>query len=306
MVDKVEDVTEKAPVKGTLLTPDQAGEWGNETVLIEKKAKTEANALEAETEEKPEPEKPETTEETTTEPEPEDVVYLDDPGDFTPKDYSFDVVTYDEEGKKPKTHKIKSVEDWDNLLEGDPNLGSGSALLKAQRLATKLETNTDRDQAEWQKTKDEYDKALADQNRNEAVTNTWANEIAYLEQNGSLPKVSEKFKNVPWAGANADKDALADENVKAQIELLDYMKKENGKRRKLGLSDLGPEAAFNARLRDMGEKKASEDKKKSGEARKEAGARIAGSTPNPVTIAPKGIAVGVGGSLRDLGNTSWN
>lgn len=300
-----EEITEKAPVKGTLLTPDEAGEWGNETVLIEKKPKTESNALEVEEpEEKEEPKTEDEVVEDKVE-EPEEVVYLEDPGEFQPKDYSFEVVTYDEEGKKPKTHKIDSIDKWDELLETDPNLGSGSALLKAQRLATRLETNVDRDQAEWQKTKDEYDKALADQNRSEAVTNTWANEIAYLEQNGSLPKVSEKFKNVPWAGPEADKDALADENVKAQIDLLDYMKKENSKRRKLGLSDLGPEAAFNARLRDVGEKKASEEKKKSGEARKEAGSRIAGSTPNPVTVAPKGIAVGVGGSLRDLGNTSW-
>lgn len=305
MPPKVEDTTEKGPVKGTLLTPEQAGEWGNETVLIEKKPKTEANVLEQEVEE-PKKDEPVENEEPETVEQHDDVVYLEDPGEFTPKDYSFDVTVYDEDGKKPKTVKIKSVEDWDNLLDIDPNMGSAASLMKAQRLVTKMESSSDRDQAEWQQSKDEYDKAAAEQQLSEATTNTWANEIAYLEENGSLPKVPAKFKDVSWVGANADKAALANEAVKAQIDLLDYMKKENTKRRKLGLSDLGPEAAFNAQQRTAGEKKAAETKKAAGEARKESGARIAGSSPNPVTVAPKGIAVGVGGSLRDLGNTSWN
>lgn len=304
MADEVKTESEKAPVKGTLLTPDQAGEWGNETILIEKKPKTEANALETEEPEKKEDHETPVAEEVVAKDEPE-VTYLEDPGEFTPTDNSFEVTVYDEEGKKPKTVKIDSIEKWDELLESEPNLGSGSAVLKAQRLATKMENNLDREKADWQRSKDEYTKAAEDQERSEVQTTTWANEIAYLEENGSLPKVDAKFKNVPWVGAEADKDALADEAVKAQIDLLEYMRKENTKRRKLGLSDLGPEAAFNSRLRDKGEQQAKENKTKAAEARKVAGARVAGNSPNPVTAAPPGIAVGVGGSLRDLGNTSW-
>lgn len=304
--NKVEDKTELAPVKGTLLTPEQAGEWGNETVLIEKKPKTEANVLEVE---EPEDDKPEPTQkelETAEVEEPEDVVYLEDPGDFQPQDYSFEVTVYDEEGKKPKTVKVDSIPKWEELLSDDPNLGNSLAVNKAFRAAQKMESSLESDEKEFKAKKEAYDKAVEAQNKTEAITNTWANEIAYLEENGSLPKVSEKFKNVPWTGANADKEAIADEAVKAQIDLLDYMRKENTKRRKLGLSDLGPEGAFNSRLRDTREKQVNEDKKRNDNARKEAGARIAGNSPNPVTAAPKGIAVGVGGSLRDLGNTTWN
>lgn len=297
---------EKAPLKGTLLTPEQAGEWGNENVLIEKTPKTEANVLEKEESRNVKESEEEPKSEAEEVEQPEDVVYIEDPGDFTPQDYSFDVITYNEDGKKPKTVKIKSVEDWDNLLDTDPNLGSAANLMKAQRLVTKMENNGERDKAEWQKSKDEYDKALAEHNQSEAVTNTWANEIAYLEENGLLSKVPAKFKDVLWIGKDANKEALANEAVKAQIELLNYMKSENIKRRKLGLSDMGPEAAFNAQQRSDREKKQLETKKASDDARKEAGAKVAGTTPNPVTVAPKGIAVGVGGSLRDLGNTSWN
>lgn len=302
---KTEEVIEKGPVKGTLLTPEQAGEWGNETVMVEKKAKTEANALDVEEPDKKEEPKVEVKDEITVdEPEePEEVI--EDPGQYVPQDYSFEVTVFDADGKKPKTVVVDSIRDWETLLADEPNLGNSLAVNKAFRAAQKMESSLENDEKEFASKKAEYDKALEAQNKSQATTQTWANEISYLEENGSLPKVDAKFKNVAWSGPDADKDALADDAVKAQIELLDYMRKENTKRRKLGLSDLGPEAAFNSRLRDSGEKKAVADKKKSGEARKEAGAKIAGSSPNPVTVAPKGIAVGVGGSLRDLGNTSW-
>lgn len=306
-----EDKTEQAPVKGTLLTPDQAGEWGNETVLIEKKPKTEANVLDKiEPNEADPPEEKELPEDDPKEPEEvEDVVEIEDPGVYSPQDYSFEVVTYteDKDGNlgKPKTIKVDSIAKWEELLADDPNLGSSLAVNKAFRAAQKMESNLESDQKAHELKKAEYDKAVSDQAQSEATTNAWANEINYLEERGDLPKVPAKFKNVPWIGANADKEALKDEAVKAQIELLEYMRKENTKRRKLGLTDLSPEGAFNARQRDTRQKKSDDTKKKSEEARKEAGSRIAGSSPNPVTVAPKGIAVGVGGSLRDLGNTSW-
>lgn len=306
--DNVEN-TEQAPVKGTLLTPEQAGEWGNETILLEKKPKTEANVLD---EEKLEPDEADPPEEKVLPDEPEeaeDVIEIEDPGQFTPADYSFEVTTYSEDkdgnATKSKTVKVTSIAQWEELLADDPNLGSSLAVNKAFRAAQKMESNLESDQKAHEAKKSEYDKAVSDQAQNEATTNAWAAEINYLEERGDLPKVPAKFKNVPWIGQNADQEALKDDSVKAQIELLEYMRKENTKRRKLGLSNLGPEAAFNARLRDTRQKKSDDTKKKSEVARKEAGARIAGSSPNPVTVAPKGIAVGVGGSLRDLGNTSW-
>lgn len=306
MADEVkteEQVTEKAPVKGTLLTPEQAGEWGNETVIIEKKPKTEANVLEPDEADPPEEkEPPQVEEEPVSEAE---VIEIEDPGQYVPQDYSFEVTVYDEEGKKPKTVKVDSISKWEELLADEPNMGSSLAVNKAFRAAQKMESSLESDEKDFASKKAEYDKALADQNKSEQTTQSWVNEIAYLEENGSLPKVDSKFKNVLWTGPNADKEALKDEAVQAQISLLEYMRKENTKRRKSGLSDLGPEGAFNARALDTRAKQVSDNKKKSEEARKEAGARVAGSSPNPVTVAPKGIAVGVGGSLRDLGNTSW-
>lgn len=304
-----EDKSELAPVKGTLLTPEQAGEWGNETVLIEKKPKTEANVLE-ENLEPDEADPPEEVDPPKVEPEEVEEIEIEDPGDFTPQDYSFEVTTYteDKDGNlsKPKTVKVTSIQQWEELLADDPNLGSSLAVNKAFRAAQKMESNLESDQKAHDAKKTEYDKAVADQAQSEAVTNTWANEINYLEENGDLPKVPAKFKNVPWVGANADKDALENDAVKAQIDLLEYMRKENVKRRKLGLSDLGPEGAFSRRALDTRKKTSDDNREKADTARKAAGARVAGSSPNPVTVAPKGIAVGVGGSLKDLGQTSWN
>lgn len=305
-----QDKSEPAPVKGALLTPEQAGEWGNETVMIEKKPKTEANALEEEKEdEKIEPDTADPKEEPDLPKDEPEEVELEDPGDFVAQDYSFEITTYteDKDGNlvKPKTVKVKSIEQWEELLADDPNLGSSLAVNKAFRAAQKMESNLESDQKAHDAKKTEYDKAVADQAQSEAVTNAWANEINYLEENGDLPKVPAKFKNVAWVGADADKEALKNDAVKAQIDLLEYMRKENLKRRKLGLTDLGPEGAFSRRALDTRKKASDEVKTKADDARKAAGARVAGSSPNPVTVAPKGIAVGVGGSLKDLGNTSW-
>lgn len=309
MAEEANQESEKAPVKGTLLTPEQAGEWGNETVMIEKKPKTEANVLEEKAKIEPDEADPVEEEELPNdEPEVEDVE-LENPGDFVAQDYSFEVTTYkeDKDGNlgKPKTIKVTSIAQWEELLADDPNLGSSLAVNKAFRAAQKMESNLESDQKAHDSKVKEYKEAIEDQARSEAVTNAWAAEINYLEERGDLPKVPAKFKNVSWVGATADKEALKDEAVKSQIDLLEYMRKENVKRRKLGLTDLGPEGAFNARARDTRQKKSDDTKKASDQARKEAGARVAGSSPNPVTVAPKGIAVGVGGSLRDLGNTSW-
>lgn len=302
-----EESAEQAPLKGVYLDDDQLANINGNTVMVEKKPKTEADALK---EEKIEPGDADPAEEKNppvveAEDEPEDIIELEDPGQFTPQDYSFEVTVYDEEGKKPKTVKIDSIDKWEEVLADDPNLGSSLAVNKAFRLAQKMESGLESDRKQYETDKANYDKAAADQAQSEAMTQTWANEIAYLEGNGSLPKVPAKFKNVSWIGASADKEALADDSVKAQIDLLEFMRKENIKRRKLGLSDLGPEGAFNARQLNVKNKQVNDNKVRADQARKQAGSMIAGSSPNPVTVAPKGISVGVGGSLRDLSNRAW-
>lgn len=314
-VNTNQENSEKAPIKGVHLDDEQINKIQEGTVLIEKKPKTEANALKPEddnqddngeqSEDKSTP--PEATE---TDDQLEEVIEIEDPGEYKAPDYSFEVTVYseDKDGNlvKPKTIKVDSIDKWEQLLADEPNLGTSLAINKAFRAAQKMESGLDADRKDYDKRKAEYDKAVADDSQSKAQIKSWENEIAYLEDRGDLPKVPAKFKNVSWIGTNADKEALADESVKVHVELLEYMRKENIKRRKLGLGDLGPESAFNARMRDSRDEQANNAKKKAATARKEAGSRVSGSTSNPMSAAaPPGIAVGVGGSLRDLSNNAW-
>lgn len=290
----------KGELRGKLLTPDEITSWGNDTRLVEPTSRREdgKSAVEQATEEEePEPAKePAVVEKEIEIPQ----VTLEDPGEYKPQDYSFTVTTYDEDGKKPKNVKIDSIDKWDELLETDPNLGSAAALLKADRAAAKMEANLERDESTHTAAKQAYDAEVERVGQSEATTQQWANEIDYLADRGDLPKIDAKFENVPWVGPTADKDALKDPAVKARIELLEYLRKENTSRVSKGLSPMSPTAAFNAMQLDSRVKTDKENKTKADEARKAAGARVAGTTPAPVSGAPKGIAVGRAGSLRDL------
>jgi hypothetical protein len=288
--------------KGTPIVNEEVADWGNQTRIVEPGV-TDEQGNEQRTEEVEE--KVEDTEETPEEPEyeqPTPVVTVEDPGEFKPNDYSFDVVVYDDESKKPKTVKIKSAEDFDKLLDDDANFGSSGALLKAQRLATKMETSLERDEAEWKKKKDAYEEQAGTlEARNEQIANIAA-EINYLVGKGKLPKVEKKYENANWS----DPEVAKQPGVKEHLELLSYMRKENDDRKKHGLkSQVSVIDAFNAMTLEKRDNKAKDVKKQAGEARKEAGARVAGSSPAPVSSpAPKGIAVGRGGSLRDI-NSGW-
>lgn len=304
-----EEPTKTGEVKGHLLTAEETTSWGNDTRLVEPVSRREdgtsvvddAQKDEDKSEENVEAEPPATAEPEINLPQ----VTLDDPGEYTPQDYSFTVTTYDEDGKKPKNVKIDSVEKWDELLETDPNLGSAAALLKADRAAAKMEANSERDEAAHKAAKEAYDSQVESVGQSEATTTQWANEIEYLAERGDLPKIDAKFENVAWVGANADKEALKDPAVKARIELLEYLRKENAARLNKGLSPMSPTAAFNAMQLDTRVKADKDNKTKAAEARKAAGARVAGTSPAPVGGAPKGIAVGRAGSLRDLAG-GWN
>lgn len=224
---------------------------------------------------------------------------LEDPGDFQPADYSFEVPIYDEEGKNPKTVKVGSVEQFEQLLDDEKNFGSASALLKAQRLATKMESNLERDKKGWEDSKKAYnDQEAGVSAQNEAI-NQMANELNYLVGKGKLPAVAKEFQNADWS----DPDVAKQPGIKEQIEVLDYMKKENVARRKAGLPDIGISGALSELTIEKAEVAAKENDDKAGEARRAAGAKVAGVNPGPVSAVPKGVMVGRSfGSLSELSN----
>lgn len=281
------------------LSPEQLAEWGAEGNQIDEKGMFGQKVEEPAPEPDPVPETPEEEEEDAPEAPRENLV---DPGEFKPQDYAFEVTVYDEEGKNGKPKKIKSVDEWDALLDTDPNLGSAASLLKAQRLATKMETSLERDQSDWQKKKTEFEEGTrAAEVAQEAVTQM-ANEITYLVSKGDLPQVAKQYQNADWS----DPEVAKQDGVKEQLAVLNYMRKENAARAKANLKPMTSILdAFNAFQIEQSRKQAITNKTNAGQARKEASARVAGSTPAPVSVAPKGIMVGRGGSLRDMTTTDW-
>lgn len=293
--------------KGTPLVPDQVSEWGDLTQFQEPTVTTEEDSLNTpnskEEDPNPDPANPgDDTPPADDYEEPEPLPQLEDPGPYVPKDYSFDVTVYDEEGKNGKTVKITSIEQFDELLDKDTNFGSPSELLKANKKATLMQTKLDNDESEWQKRHDDYQtKKGAYDAEQDHITNI-AKEIGYMVSKGMLPAVDKKYESMDWR----DPEVAKQPGVKEQSELLDYMRKENSVRQRAGLRPFASALdAYNAMQLDTRRKQDIEAKKVAGEARKAAGARIAGTTPSPVSNnVPKGIAVGRGGSLRDL-NSGW-
>lgn len=291
--------------QGTPIVPADMADWDNKSMILESAVTDEqgnevrkAEETEEEIEQENNDDEGQVVEEYS---DPEPIVTVEDPGEYTPKDYSFEVTIYDEEGKNGKPVKIKSVEEFEDLLEKDSNFGSPSALLKAQRQATKMESNSDRDKDNWQEKRDKFDSQVESVQAQQEQINNIAAEITYLVGKGKLPEVAKKYSNADWS----DPETAKQPGVKEQVELLNYMRKENDTRVKAGLKPLTSVIdAYNSMQLEQRDKRAGDVKQRASEVRKEAGARVAGNSPAPVTNAPKGVAVGRGGSLRDL-DSGW-
>lgn len=223
---------------------------------------------------------------------------LTDPGEYKPADYSFEVTVMDDEGKNARTHKIKSVEQWDELLERDPNLGSAAALLKAQRAATKMETALERDERDHEGKKTAFETEKTTLATQAAATNTMVAEIGYLQAQGKLPAVDKKYVDADWS----DPEVAKQPGVKEQLALLNYMRGENKKLVAAGLPAMTSiRDAFNSMQLDRVEKGRPAARAEAASQRKANGARVAGVSSSPASVAPAGISVGRGGSLRDIG-----
>lgn len=218
-----------------------------------------------------------------------------DPGEFKPSDQSFQVTVYDEEDKNPRTHTIKSPEDFEDLIEKEPNFGSASALLKANRLAAKMESTWEREKAEHQRSKDKYktEKQAFDA-RERNISQNQA-ELNYLIDKGSLPAVAKKYANADWD----DPEIAKQSGVKEQLALFKFMRKENAARVKAGLAPMTSVLdGFNAYEQDRTKQAKDDGKKKQAQARKQAGGRVASASPNPVSTVPKGLMIGRTGLLK--------
>lgn len=284
--------------------PDKLGDWGNDIRIIEPDMKL-SDYETPEEDETGEDDDEIVDEDNVALPVvPAPLIDVEDPGEYVPKDYSFEVTVYDAEGKNGRAVKIESVDQFDKLLEDDANFGTAAALMKADRQAARLEASSERDKASHQEKKDKFDEAKKNGEADQAAAQMLVNEVNYLTERGDLPKVDAKYINADWN----DPEVAKQPGVREQLEVINTMVRESNLRAKAGLPKV---TSFLEGHRIWAEqqrtKRSTATKAKAGEARKAAGARVAGTTPSPTNATPAGLRVGRGGSLKDLGaQTNWD
>lgn len=219
----------------------------------------------------------------------------EDPGDFKPGDYSFEVKTTD-----GKTHKISAPEDIDSFaakLDDDPELITASQFSIFNRKSALMEQGIASDKKEFDANKETFDKEQAVQETRESALKQWNNEINYLAKEGKLPDISEANNRADWS----DPEVAKDPAVKARLDLLAWMNQENEKRMSAGLEPTKSLVdAFNNRRLEQIETKDKEQEKTDTQKRRERGSRVGGNAPYAPPPATKGSIVGTGGSLSDL------
>jgi hypothetical protein len=215
----------------------------------------------------------------------------EDPGEYVPEDFSFSIEL------DGKTHKISTPEEATEFADENAEKLTAKQLLGFMRQSTKMEDKIERHREAWEKAKSEYDEQKSLNDAQIANVTNIANEINYLVNKGKLPKVDPKYANTDWSNPTVAKQA----GVKEQVELLEYMRKENAELVKAGLPPMtSPIAAFNAMELERRDNQEEDAEKVAGAKRQKASGRVASAAAKPVNVKPKGVAVGRAFNLSDL------
>jgi hypothetical protein len=224
--------------------------------------------------------------------EPDAVITVEDPGDYQPANYSFEVTL-----KDGKTVKVSTPEEAEKLADDPDNFETPKQLMDFINKQNKMNRNLDKDFDKWESQKKTFDEQSAAESERQQAVENYVNEFTYLMDKGLMPKIEEKYRDANWD----DPEVAKQPGVREHVELLNYMAKENAARNKSKIKPLTSIVdAYNAWQQDDGHKKAEAKRKEeeeahqaAGEARKSAGARVAGvSASNQAPYVPKGIAVG--------------
>lgn len=236
--------------------------------------------------------------ELTPEKDPEGVYEdkkAENPGDFKPGDYSFEIKTTD-----GKTHKFSAPEDLDAFaatLDDEPESISASQFSVFNRKAALMEQGIASDRKEFEVNKAEFDRQQTLNETRETHLKQWNSEINYLSKEGKLPEISSENNKADWS----DPEVAKDPAVSARLELLKWMTDNNDKRIEAGLEPMSSLVdAYNTRRLEEFESQNDEKKKTDTSKRREQGNRVGGNAPYSPEANPKGGIVGKGGSLSDL------
>lgn len=216
---------------------------------------------------------------------PAPVVTTQDPGEYKPADYSFEVTL-----KDGKTTKISTPEDAEKLSDDPDNFETPRQLLDFIKKTTQMQNKLDKDYEKWESAKKTHDEQVETETSRQKTVQDLTNGFEYLIAKGYMPQLDPADAVADWNDPEVAKHA----GVKEQIALINYMTKENASREKAGIPVLASALdAYNAWQLDSGRKQEEADKKAAGEARRTAGARVAGVAPTQqAPYVPKGIAVG--------------
>lgn len=216
---------------------------------------------------------------------------LEDPGEFKPNDYSFDVKLAD----GTAVH-ITSPEDFANIPK-DADFGDPKNFMDVQANYVRMVNGLETDRKTYEETQAAYEKQVEADGQFEQRVQTMMNEFAYLETNGDLPAVPKQYENADWS----DPEVAKQPGVKERIELLTLRKEENDKRTKVGLPPIGILETKTLMENRAFKEAATQREQKQNDMRKQRGAMVAGpSAPEP-SNRNSDMIVGAGGSLRDLG-----
>lgn len=228
--------------------------------------------------------------------EPSPVVTAQNPGEYQPKDYSFEIEI------DGKTHTVDSPQKAEQLGEEYADKLTAKQLFALISKGSKIDLKQERDKEEYDKLKTTYDAQVQTEAQRQDTVNGIASEFDYLVSKNLLPAVSKENQEANWS----DPEIAKQPGVKEQLELLAYMTRENAIRVKAGVKPMTSIVdAYNAWSLDATRQKRVVANKAAGEARKAAGSRVAGVAPTQsAPYVPQGIAVGRTG-VFDRGNVDW-
>ena len=216
---------------------------------------------------------------------PEPVVTVEDPGEYKAADHSFEVTL-----KDGKTVKISTPEDAEKLADDPENFETPKQLMDFINKQNKMNRSLEKDYEKWESQHKTFEDQTAEAEKRQENVENIVKGFTYLIKKGKLPAVADEYLNADWS----DPEIAKQTGVKEQVELLNYMTKENKDRESAGLPPFATVVdAYNAWMDDEKVKQKSEAERAAGEARKTASARVAGVSPaQQGTYVPKGIAVG--------------
>lgn len=225
----------------------------------------------------------------------------EDPGEFKPSSYDFEITTTD--GKNHKITNLQDAEDFAAQLDEKPELISASQFMALGRKTAVMERGLADDQTRYEAQKQQYETEQANSKQVQDNLVQWNNELNYLANGGDIPKISDAMNQADWQDSEVAKDPA----VAARLEIFKWMEGENNKRIPAGLEPIRSVIdAHNAMQLETLRKTQTDEGTQEKETRQKRGSMVGGAAPSNPQNHPANSIIGEGGSLDDLVTEYFN